>query len=187
MTTLFANACVRGDDSRTLGLCREYLEGMPDVVEIDLGALNLRPLSGEEVSYRMQKQAEGAWDDEIFSLSHQFAEADDIVIGAPYWDLSFPSVLKVYIERVSVCDITFHYTDDARCEGLCRAKSITYISTCGGFVQGADFGHEYIVGFATMCGIPEVRYVVAEGLDVVGANIEECLAPARAAIAKLRS
>ena len=44
-------------------------------------------------------------------------KADEIVIGAPYWDLSFPAALKVYIEHVSVCDIAFHYTEDAQCEG----------------------------------------------------------------------
>ena len=27
MTVLFVNACLRGDESRTLTLCREYLEG----------------------------------------------------------------------------------------------------------------------------------------------------------------
>ena len=95
MTTLFVNACMRGEDSRTLALCREYLQGKEDVVEVDLAALGLKPFDAQMVAYRTEKQKAKAWDDPILDLSHQFAEADEIVIGAPYWDLSFPAALKV--------------------------------------------------------------------------------------------
>ncbi|MFQ9179571.1 MAG: NAD(P)H-dependent oxidoreductase [Eggerthella lenta] len=103
----------------------------------------------------------------------------------PYWDLSFPAAFKTYLEHVSVCELTFHYTEDARCEGICKAKRITYITTCGGFVEGANFGYEYIVGIAKMFGIPEVRFVAAEGLDIVGIDIQEQMDKARAQMAKL--
>lgn len=185
MTTLFVNACMRGEASRTLRLCREYLESVDDVVEVNLAELALHPFDAEKVAYRTQKQTAGDWDDPVFALSRQFAEADDIVIGAPYWDLSFPAALKVYLEHVSVCDITFHYTEDARCEGICKASRITYITTCGGFVEGANFGYEYLCGIAKMFGIPETRFVAAEGLDIVGIDVEEQMDKARAQMAKL--
>lgn len=185
MTTLFVNACMRGASSRTLVLCREYLERFNDVEEVDLAALGLKPLDAEDVAYRTQKQMACAWDDPIFSFSRQFAEADDIVIGAPYWDLSFPAAFKTYLERVSVCELTFHYTEDARCEGICKAKRITYITTCGGFVEGANFGYEYVCGIAKMFGIPEVRFVAAEGLDVKGIDVQGQMDKARAQMAKL--
>ena len=76
MTTLFVNACMRGEDSRTLALCREYLQGKEDVVEVDLAALGLKPFDAQMVAYRTEKQKAKAWDDPIFDLSHQFAEAD---------------------------------------------------------------------------------------------------------------
>ena len=155
MTTLFVNACMRGEASRTLALCREYLERFDDVVEVDVAALDLKPFDADRVAYRTEKQRAGEWDDPIFSLSRQFAEADDIVIGVPYW------------------------------EGICKAKRITYITTCGGFVEGANFGYEYIVGIAKMFGIPEVRFVAAEGLDIVGIDIQEQMDKARAQMAKL--
>ncbi|MBC5583763.1 NAD(P)H-dependent oxidoreductase [Eggerthella sp. NSJ-70] len=185
MTTLFVNACMRGETSRTLALCREYLERFDDVVEVDVAALDLKPFDAERVAYRTEKQKAGEWDDPIFSLSRQFAEADDIVIGVPYWDLSFPAAFKTYLEHVSVCELTFHYTEDARCEGICKAKRITYITTCGGFVEGANFGFEYVSGIAKMFGIPEIRFVAAEGLDVVGIDVQEQLDKARAQMAKL--
>lgn len=185
MTTLFVNACVRGNQSRTLELCREYLAGMEEIVEIDLAKLNLQPFNAELVERRAQMEKTGEFDDAIFDLSKQFAEADDIVIGAPYWDLSFPAALKVYIEHVSVCDITFHYTQDARCEGSCKAKRITYITTSGGFVEGANFGYEYLCGIAKMFGIPEVRFVAAEGLDIQGIDVRAQMDKARDQMAKL--
>ena len=187
MTTLFVNACVRGEDSRTLKLCREYLDGIEDVKEIVLSEMDISPLSARDVEYRADLQTKGLFEDPIFNLSKELAEADDIVIGAPYWDLSFPAILKVYIERCSVCDITFEYTDDARCIGKCKAASLTYITTCGGWVDGANFGYEYICGIARMFGIPDVRFIAAEGLDVVDADIDECLAPARESIRKLKN
>lgn len=183
MTTLFVNACVRGAKSRTLQLCREYLAGVDDPVqEVDLAARAPQPLTAQEVDYRTREQLAEHWDDPIFDFARQFAAADDIVIGAPYWDLSFPSVLKVYLERVSVCELTFHYTADARCEGLCHARRISYITTCGGKV-GANLGYEYVQGIAQMFGIPETRCAAAEDLDMEGADVEACLNAARAQIA----
>lgn len=44
MTVLFVNACLRGDESRTLTLCREYLEGIEDVKEVNLSEMRLEAL-----------------------------------------------------------------------------------------------------------------------------------------------
>lgn len=184
-TILFVNACMRGEKSRTLKLCREYLAEKEDVVEVDLAKLALVPFDGEAAGRRADLQKAGAWDDPVFDLAKQFAAADEIVIGAPYWDLSFPAALKTYIEYVSVCDIAFHYSEQGRAEGLCKAKSLTYITSCGGFVEGANFGYEYLSGIATMFGIPETRFVAAEGLDVVELDVETQMAKASKTIAKL--
>ena len=186
MTTLFVNACMRGEDSRTLSLCRNYLDTVKDeVIEVNLSELDLKPFDAHMVAERSAKQKAGAEDDPLFALAHQFAAADNIVIGTPYWDLSFPAMLKIYLEHVSVCGIVFRYTEDAGCEGIAKARSLTYITTCGGFVEGMNFGYEYFCGLAKMFGIPETRFVAAEGLDVVGIDIEEQLAKARSQISKL--
>ena len=49
-------------------------------------------------------------------MPNRWPEADEIVIGAPYWDLSFPAALKTYLEHCCVCDVTFHYTQEGRPE-----------------------------------------------------------------------
>ena len=90
MTTLFVNACLRGESSRTLILCREYLEHKTDVVEVNLAELDIRPLDAEKVAYRSEQQRAKNWDDPLFALSKQFAQADEIVVGAPYLGSFFP-------------------------------------------------------------------------------------------------
>ena len=186
MTTLFVNACVRGERSRTLQLCREYLDGMPDVREVNLERLALAPLNERSQAYRSQLVAAGVFDDDVFDLAHEFAEADAIVIGAPFWDRSFPAALKTYIEHVSVCDITFHFTKQAEYVGLCRAKTLTYLTTSGGYLAGQNFGYEYLCAIAEMFGIGEVRMVAAEGLDVAGVDVNEQVELARKQIAELK-
>lgn len=186
MTVLFVNACLRGDESRTLTLCREYLDGIENVKEVNLAELKLDPYYGGQVAFRAQLEEHDNYDDPLFDLAKDFAEADEIVIGAPYWDLSFPAALKIYVEHICAMGITFHYTDQGICEGMCQARHLTYITTCGGKVAGINFGYEYMCGLANMLGIPEVRFAVAEDLDVVGADIEANLNEARNTIAELR-
>lgn len=185
MTTLFVNACLRGEQSRTLALCREYLASRAGVKEIDLGVLRLQPLYAEDVARRAELQRAGDFSDPMFDLAKEFADAGEIVIGAPYWDLSFPAALKVYIEHVSVCDIAFRYTEEGQAIGTCKAKSLTYITTGGGEVSAANFGYEYLCGIARMFGIPEVRFVAAENLDVWGMDVEQQLGIARAQMQRL--
>ena len=177
----------RSEQSRTLTLCREYLEGVDDVEEVNLAELKLEPYYGPSAAYRAQLEAKGLFDDPMFDIGKDFAEADEIVIGAPYWDLSFPAALKVYIEHVAVMGMVFRYTAEGRCEGLCRAKHLTYITTGGGQVSAMNYGYEYLCGIAGMFGIPETRFAAAENLDVVGADIEANMNAARATLAKLKA
>lgn len=185
MSVLFVNACLRGDASRTLALCRDYLADIDDVAEVDLAQLELKPFTAELVEKRVRLQEEGRWDDPLFDLSHQFADADDIIIGAPYWDQSFPAALKVYIEHVCVCGIPFEYTDKGECVGRCKARRLTYITSCGGFIGEANYGYDYLCGIARMFGIPETRFVAAEGLDIVGMDVEARMDEARKQLATL--
>ena len=44
--------------------------------------------------------AERDYGDELFAFARQFAAADEIVIAAPFWDLSFPTALKAYLKKI---------------------------------------------------------------------------------------
>lgn len=176
MTTLFVNACVRGEASNTLKLCKEYLKKKQDLVELNLSELNIKPLNAADVAHRDELLAQGAFSDSFFDLARQFAEADEIVVGAPYWDLSFPSLLKVYIEHVSVVGLLFGYTSEGEGVGLSKAKRLTYISTSGGQLDGTHHGYEYFCRLAKMYGIPETQLLVVEGTNLQDADLDTLMA-----------
>ncbi len=186
MTTLFVNACA-WEHSRTHALCDEYLNDIDQVETVNLFDLDLKPLNWTRLTEREELQRDEDWGDSMFDLAKQFAAADEIVIGAPYWDISFPAILKVYIELVTVNGITFHYTEEGMPEGLCRAKRLIYISTAGGPSSKANFGYEYLAGIARLYGIPETHQIAAEMLDVVGMDVDAIMNEAKDAIHQLKA
>lgn len=175
---LIVDCCVRGETSATRRYYRAWLAAHPEIGKtetLELSSLSLAPLTAEELERRSALTAEGAFDDEIFALALQFRDAEEILIAAPYWDLSFPSLLKVYLERVCAAGVTFGYTEDGRCEGYCRAKRLLYFSTCGGFVGERHLGCEYVRAVAGMLGIENTEAFTLEGLDADPARREEIL------------
>ena len=99
-----------------------------------------------------------------------------IVIAAPYWDLSFPAVLKAYFEQINVLGLTFEYTADGRPRGLCKARKLIYVTTAGGPILSDEYGFGYVKALAqNFYGIPDVRQIRAEGLDIIGADAERIL------------
>jgi FMN-dependent NADH-azoreductase len=53
------------------------------------------PLSQEYLNLRDFLIKNRKYNHEIFDYAKQFVEADMILIAAPYWDLSFPEILKL--------------------------------------------------------------------------------------------
>ena len=105
---LFINACVR-ENSRTERLAKCLLEKLDQrFTEVRLEAISF-PVTNEAYLTRRDQLIEaGDFSDPSFSLAHQFASADRIVIAAPYWDLSFPAALKQYFEHINVRGINLH-------------------------------------------------------------------------------
>ena len=174
MKTLFINATAR-EDSRTLMLADAVLENISgEIKEINLYDLKLKPFDWEMVQRRMKLIKENKFDDEIFMLAKDFASADKIVIAAPVWDLSFPSILKVYFEHVSAAGVMFKYTENGP-KGLAKAKELIYVTTSGGNMI-LNYGFEYVKALATiMYGINDVKLVYADGLDIWGADVDEII------------
>ena len=165
MSILFINACVR-KNSRTLVLAKNVMKDMPgEITELNLGVENIEPLNTELLERREALLKDGQLDDPMFRYAKQFADADEIVIAAPFWDLSFPAKLKMYLEQITVAGITFQYKN-GRPTGLCKAKKLTYVTTSGGPIFD-DFGYTYVKALAQkFYGIPKTTAVRAMNLDV---------------------
>ena len=179
--TLYINCCVRAA-SRTDRLARAVLAGMDDVTECYLPTLPIAPLSREALDRRTALQAAGRLDDPMLALAHHFADADRIVIAAPFWDGSFPSVLKVYIENIYAIGIVTDYAPDGTPVGMCRAKELVYVTTAGGrYVPDHSYG--YLKALAERYfGIRQTRLVMAEMLDIPGYDAEQILRDTIAAL-----
>jgi len=183
---LFIDACVRGD-SRTRRLARRLLAalGAPRVETLRLSECVFPRVDEAFLARRDALLAQGRFDDAMFAHARQFAAADEIVIAAPYWDLSFPAALKAYLEQVNVSGITFRYTPEGVPEGLCSARRLVYVTTAGGAYVPEAYGFGYVEVLARgFYGIPDVRLVSATGLDIEGAQVERILSACEEDIAR---
>ena len=183
---LFLNACVRRE-SRTKRLADRLLAKLNrPFAEIRLHELAFPAVDEAFLRKRDRLIAGGDFSDSLFALARQFADAETIVIAAPYWDLSFPAALKQYFEQINVVGITFRYTEEGVPVGLCRAKRLFLVTTAGGVYVPEEFGFGYIKALAqNFYGIRDVRLLQAVGLDIVGADVEAILREAEGKIAAM--
>ena len=182
---LFVNACMRGPErSRTWGLARTFLDAcqarwpQAEILERDLTDCALPVLSGPMTDQR-DRCFQSDPQNPMFAPAREMSRADLVVVAAPYWDLSFPAALKIYLEWASVLGITFHYTDQGVQEGLCRADHLVYVTTAGGVIGDKNFGFDYLQGLGEMFGIPNAHLLSAQGLDIWGNDPQSLLNQAK--------
>ncbi len=177
---LYIDSCTRpapASRSAILGqaFLDEYTSLHPEAEteHLVLRDLDLKPYRIDDVERRVEFIAREEFEIPMFALARQFAAADKIIIAAPFWDCSFPSMLKIYFEHVCVQDVTFGY-DETGQVGLCKASTLAYITTSGGcydFCSGKnvmEMATPTIKAMAVMYGIPQCQFTVAEGLDIIG-------------------
>ena len=183
---LYINACCR-TSSRTARLAERLISRLDDTVsEVRTGELRFPVIDESFLNRRDCAVAAQDFSDPLFALGKEFASADTIVISAPFWDLSFPASLKQYFEQINIPHVTFDYDGQGIPRGLCKAKKLYYVTTAGGPIFNEEYGYGYIRELAqSFYGIPDVRLIKAEGLDIIGADIEGILREAEDTIDKL--
>ena len=170
---LFIDACIR-KESRTRRLAKAVLDTLEGDVETVICS-EVKAITEEDFLGKRESEAMNDSGDSIL-LAKQFAAADVIVIAAPFWDLSFPAILKAYLEQINVVPITFEYTEQGIPKGKCKCQKLIYVTTAGGYIFAEEYGYGYVRALAEQFyGIPETRLVKAEGLDIVGADVEAIL------------
>ena len=182
---LLVNSCIKGrEESRTYELAtffiNKYVHGRKDVniKEIAVNELNIKPFTKEMIAERDDEVKEKKTD-KLIKLAKEFAKYDMIVIAAPYWDMMFPSALKIYYEHISVSGITFAYGQKGEEIGLCKAKKAAYITTAGGYIGNRNFGYEYTKSLFNFMGINDIYFIKAEGLDIIGNDAEKAMIEAK--------
>lgn len=95
--------------------------------------------------------------------------ADLLVIGLPMYNLSIPTPLKAWIDRIAIAGKTFRYTATGP-EGLLKNKKAFIASSRGGVYSAgspaAAFEHQetYMTGLLSFLGVKDVKIVRAEGI-----------------------
>lgn len=175
---LFINACVR-KESRTKRLADTLLSQLHDEVQtVDLNTAELPFLTEEALDERTAAAKSGDLSHPLCVNAAQFAAADTVVIAAPFWDLSFPAVLKRYLESICITHVTFRYGSNGIPIGMCRAKKLYYLTTAGGPLV-KDFGFGYVKALATgFMGIEDCVCFSAENLDLSATDVEAVMAQA---------
>lgn len=187
---LFVNACVRGQGvSRTLDLAHCLLEQLkktyPDAVvtEASLEKERIAPLYADDLEYRNQCFAAKRFDDPIYRYAHQLSSCDYLVIAAPFWDNSYPAVLKAWIEQVMAQGVTFGYTADGTEFSLCKAQKFWYVCTAGGKVD-RNYGYEHVESLMRdYFHVPEGQLVQADCIDLAGYDSDGILWDAKDSLA----
>lgn len=169
---LYVDACVHRDTSRTEKLAQALLDRLqgPDaqIESVVLECERLVPLDGILLDGRSRGTETGDFTAPVFEYARQFARADEVVFAAPYWDFSFPAMLKIYLELLCAQGVTFLYSDEGIPSGLCRAKRAFYVTTAGGYIGQWDYGYEQVKALCSLYfGIEDTRCFRAEGLDIV--------------------
>jgi FMN-dependent NADH-azoreductase len=177
---LFINCSIRDDhESRTTTLAKAFMESLDsnyEITELTLKNLNLKPLVGEFFEERQALLEQGNFDHPRFDYAKQFQQADLIVVAAPFWDLSFPALFKIYIENVSLDGITFGASEDGLV-GLCKASDLVYLTTRGGIYKDdpMESALPQVENLCKFFGIDAFHAIAADGMDIVGYDAETSL------------
>ena len=160
------NACVRQADSRTLRIAEPVIEALAKrykITRYDLPDMDIVPLNPELFAERGLGEIP-SWASEAASA---IAGADRILIAAPFWDMSFPAVLKCFFEQTSLFDITF--TDNGNtCVGLCKAPKVLYITTRGMDIPTGDLREQatpYLKALGSLWNLGELTTISSRNMD----------------------
>ncbi|PJN58757.1 MULTISPECIES: FMN-dependent NADH-azoreductase [unclassified Paenibacillus] len=104
----------------------------------------------------------------LAELSDQFIQADKYVFVTPFWNFSYPPIMKAYIDAVSVAGKSFRYTEQGQPVGLLTDKKALHIQARGGFYSEApaselEMGHRHLQVIMNFFGVPSFEGLFVEG------------------------
>lgn len=178
---LYIKANIKNEgESRTFkvsdSFVEEYKRNNPEdeIITLDLYKENIDFLRVDDLGKLFGHKDEESKNNSILKYAYEFADADKYIIAAPMWNLSFPAILKAYIDYVSVSGITFKYTAEGPV-GLLNNKKAVHIVSRGGAYDNSPYemGDRYLRTILGFFGIKDIETIAIDNLDVIGVNVEE--------------
>ncbi len=119
-------------------------------------------------------------------LISEVKQADILVIGAPMYNFSVPSVLKAWFDHITRAGVTFTYAEGQQ-RGLLTGKTAYVVSTRGGLHKDkpTDAQIPFIKTILNFIGIDDIHVIYAEGLNMGGEHRDQGFANAQKAIEDL--
>ena len=161
----YVDACLR-TGSNTKKIADAIIAKLAERYEIETVRLseNTFPVVNNDI---LNDRANGIVPEEYVEMAKKLADADRLVIAAPFWDMSFPSALKVFLENMSLFNVTFG-SNEKECYGLCKAEKVLYITTRGMNINTGDALEQatpYIKAIGKLWGLGELHVISAQNMD----------------------
>ena len=161
----YVDACLR-TGSNTKKIADAIIAKLAERYDVETVRLseNVFPVVNNDI---LNDRANGIVPDEYVAMAKKLADADRLVIAAPFWDMSFPSALKVFLENMSLFNVTFG-SNEKECYGLCKAEKVLYITTRGMNVSTGDALEQatpYIKAIGKLWGLGELHVISAQNMD----------------------
>ena len=184
MKVLHIIASPRGDESNTLSVSQEFLNGLIassddlTVETVDLFTDDLPVVAGDNieskytimVGRKIDPAHQESWK-HIEALIDHFLSADLILISSPMWNLSIPYALKYYIDCLIQPGYTFGYSE-AGAYPMVVGKKMVVVTTRGGDyspgtpMHAYDFQEPYMRAIFGFIGITDIAFINAQPMDV---------------------
>ncbi|TGG92378.1 FMN-dependent NADH-azoreductase [Natronospirillum operosum] len=107
---------------------------------------------------------------ETESMLQEFLAAEIVLVGVPMYNLTVPSTLKAWLDRIMRAGITFRYTETGP-QGLAGDKLVVVVASRGGVystgpASDLEFQESYLKAAFQFMGVDQVNIVLAEGTSM---------------------
>jgi FMN-dependent NADH-azoreductase len=182
---LYVTSSLFGAQSKSDRIGREFVQAFYEahpgtrIVTRDLNADPVPHLTGDALG--APENAESPAQEKalvrVETLISELEAADTIVIAAPMYNFSIPSVLKAWIDHIARAGRTFRYTEKGPV-GLLTGKKVFIVTARGGFYAGDgamknyDFHEPYLRTVLGFLGLDTISFIYVEG-QALGSEIAE--------------
>jgi FMN-dependent NADH-azoreductase len=174
-TILHLNSSGRYQGSVTRDLSLQLVEQLAQQTDLPINSRDLAsglPFIDEQwitANFTDPQQRTEA-DKAVLQLSDELVaelqQASHLVIAAPIYNFSVPSVLKAWIDLIARARVTFRYTENGP-QGLLTGKKAYLVIASGGVPVGSevDFASRYLQQIMTFLGIDDVTVIDVASLN----------------------
>lgn len=173
LAKVFLDAYQQAHPEDTIELLDLYRADIP-FLDVDVFSAWGKFASHEELTELEQSKVK-----RMNELTDQFLAADKVVIASPFWNLSYPPMMKAYIDTICVAGKTFKYTEKGPI-GLVPDKPVLLIEARGGHYSSGpaaamEFSEKYLRTIMNFMGVQQFQSLIMEELSVDPTKAEDIL------------